>query len=70
MRNQLPLAVSLSLNDLPHGCLELVVGMNAEKVEELLRQRKGLDWKSRLFRHLFPPNPFVMNPREDIGAPL
>ncbi len=45
--------------------------MGTSHVHELHRRRSSIDWKSRLFRLLRPPEPFVPDPGElRIEAPL
>lgn len=39
-------------------------------MEQEYRRRGSRRWKDRLTRLLTPPRPYVMNPAEDIGAPL
>ena len=45
--------------------------MDTRSVEKLYSNRNSADWRSRLFRWLQPPSPYIHNPGErDIDAPL
>lgn len=44
--------------------------MDSHSVERLYERRQSQRWMRRIYRALQPPLPFVMNPREEIAAPL
>ena len=44
--------------------------MAPDNVQQLHRHRTSHDWRNRLYRFFLPPQPFVMNPREQLEVPL